>query len=243
MSSSSEPFLWKINVALTGRAEQWTPWPFHHAYMLTWVSFCVFLPSTRWMWIPAMSRQHESEYAIIEPVSKRLLLRRWATVDKICCRPWVGFISLLLGSRLKWFGPNWPERDIKAELTAHLSFREENLGHLSGGSPVSETVEGGKRNQKLEVILLVKNEIGFLKTLRGIAEEWLVTWILDAVSTGVVFYFLLDYLWNWKEASCFLANVSLNNFSFDNTSIKNLCCWNNPGIQKWSAELHFHVNW
>lgn len=118
-----------------------------------------------------MSRQHESEYVIIKPVSKRLLLRRWATVDKICCRPWVGFISLLLGSRLKWFGPNWPERDIKAELTAHLSFREENLGHLSGGSPVSETVEGGKRNQKLEVILLVKNEIGFLKTLRGIAER------------------------------------------------------------------------
>ena len=45
------------------------------------------------------------------------------------------------------------------------------MGHLSGGSPVSETVEGGKRNQKLEVILLVKNEIGFLKTLRGIAER------------------------------------------------------------------------
>lgn len=62
------------------------------------------------------------------------------------------------------------ERDIKAELTAHLSFGEENVGHLFGGRPAAETVEV-KRNQTLEVILLIKNKIGFLKALRGITEN------------------------------------------------------------------------
>lgn len=51
----------------------------------------------------------------------------------------------------------------------------------------SGTAEEGKRNQTLMVILLVKNKIGFLKALRGIAWRMAQHMKPEPVSTGVVF--------------------------------------------------------
>lgn len=100
MTSYSKTSLWKINVALTGWAGQCPALLFYHAYMLTLVSFCVFSPSTRWMCVPAMSRQNKTQYVSAAVQSNSRL--------SLVSGPWVGSYSLLLCSRLKWCSPNWP---------------------------------------------------------------------------------------------------------------------------------------
>lgn len=146
--------------------------------MLTQVSFCVFSPTTRWSWVPAMSRQHKTGYVIMESVFwlKRLLLRHRATVDYSCCRA-LNELHLLLCSGLKSCSPNWPERDMKAE------FEGGKFGTPFWRKP---SIRNCKRNQTpVDVILLIKNLIGFLKALRRIAER--STWSIHPVSTGLVF--------------------------------------------------------